>query len=680
MYKNKFDNVLGKVVSSAMLRRERKRKLKVHVRTGDRKGAGTDSNVYLLIKDKIGNRSEEFKLDHWWRNDLERGTTDSFDINVDINFGIVNQIELHRDTSGIGDAWYLDIIIIEDKDRIATFPVHRWIHPYRKYCINEYDSVPPQFDSNKCQRFEELTSKRQIYQYTTHIKDGPAQIKTLPDDEMFSFEYVSDMLFNKVKLQISSSLTQLTTGRWKSLNDLKNVYKFNLEEPHSLQWWTEDYWFGLQKIQGTNPVLIKLCKNIPDNFEIEPSMVEPFLEGLSLNDALEENRIFIIDLEVLQNIDTVENTVLCSPLALFYLNNSGNLMPIAIQLFQEKGPDNPVFLPSDPPYTWLLAKLYFNNADAIFHQSCTHLGLTHLLMEGVVICTHRHLSPSHPLFRLMSPHFLYLLAINSRGLEKLISPGGWVDKTMSTGCKGMFQLIKKCFKRWKMDVNGILPNEFASRGVNDPEILHYYPYRDDATALYNSIKKYVSKIVYHYYENSESIIEDWELQKWREELTKDKAEGGVGLKGIPGNQGFTQVDEIVDVVTSIIAICSINHSAANFLQFDEYAFPPNYPAILYGEPPRDKTPLTEEDILNHLPDKSVTLDIIIITRLLSMKGTNSLGDFEVQYLYDPVSIEAVEELKKDLEEISKRISERNAKVKHPYHWLDPKNVPNSISI
>ncbi|XP_023237599.1 arachidonate 5-lipoxygenase-like [Centruroides sculpturatus] len=176
MYKNKFDNVLGKVVSSAMLRRERKRKLKVHVRTGDRKGAGTDSNVYLSIKDKIGNRSEEFKLDHWWRNDLERGTTDSFDINVDINFGIVNQIELHRDTSGIGDAWYLDIIIIEDKDRIATFPVHRWIHPYRKYCINEYDSVLPQFDSNKCQRSKELTSKRQIYQYTTHIKDGPAQV------------------------------------------------------------------------------------------------------------------------------------------------------------------------------------------------------------------------------------------------------------------------------------------------------------------------------------------------------------------------------------------------------------------------------------------------------------------------------------------------------------------------
>lgn len=587
---------------------------------------------------------------------------------------------MHRDDSGLGDAWYLEKIVIEDKASLIIFPVHRWIEPYRKYCLHEYDCILPQFDSHQQQRLNELNNKRQTYQYAIHIADGPVQIKTLPDDEKFSGEYLFDIILSKVKLKIGSSLANLTSGRWKSLNDLKNVYKFNLDEPHSINWWTEDFWFGLQRIQGTNPVLIKLCQNIPNNFDVKPSMIEPFLEGLSMEKALQNKRLFIIDLEILQDIYTVKDTVLCSPLALFYLNNGGNLMPIAIQLFQEKGPNNPIFLPSDPPYTWLMAKMYFNNSDAIYHQSSTHLGLTHLLMEGVVVCTHRNLSPSHPPFRLMSPHFLYLLAINSRGLEKLISPGGWVDKTMTTGRDGMFQLIKKSMKRWRMDMNGILPNEISNRRVDDPKVLPYYPYRDDSTAIYNAIRKYVSKIICHYYGNPESITEDWELQQWREELEKENEDGGVGIKGIPGSKGFTQVDEIVDVITSIISICSINHSAANFLQYNEYAFPPNYPGILYGEPPRDKTPLTEEDILNHLPDKNVTLDIITITNLLSSKGTKSLGDFEVQYLYDPVSITAAEEFRKDLEAISKSIEERNANVKYPYPWLNPNNVPNSISI
>lgn len=44
-----------------------------------------------------------------------------------------------------------------------------------------------------------------------------------------------------------------------------------------------------------------------------------------------------------------------------------------------------------------------------------------------------------------------------------------------------------------------------------------------------------------------------------------------------------------------------------------------------------------------LPDKRMTLDIMVITKLLSSRGTNSLGDFEMQYLYDPVGVRAAEE-------------------------------------
>lgn len=54
-------------------------------------------------------------------------------------------------------------------------------------------------------------------------------------------------------------------------------------------------------------------------------------------------------------------------------------------------------------------------------------------------------------------------------------------------------------------------------------------------------------------------------------------------------------------------------------------------------------PLTEDDIVALLPSKQVTLDSMIITKLLSSKGTNSLGDFEVQYMYEPFAVNAAHE-------------------------------------
>jgi hypothetical protein len=65
---------------------------------------------------------------------------------------------------------------------------------------------------------------------------------------------------------------------------------------------------------------------------------------------------------------------LVAPICLFYLNKKDELLPIAIQLFQEKSVTNPVYFPNDPPLTWLLAKMFFNMGDAQEHQSCTHLG------------------------------------------------------------------------------------------------------------------------------------------------------------------------------------------------------------------------------------------------------------------------------------------------------------------
>ncbi|KAH3775251.1 hypothetical protein DPMN_176651 [Dreissena polymorpha] len=64
--------------------------------------------------------------------------------------------------------------------------------------------------------------------------------------------------------------------------------------------------------------------------------------------------------------------------------------------------------------------MWFNNANVCVHQANTHLGFTHIVMEGFVIAVHRHLSQSHPVFKLLAPHFLYLIAINERGVGALL--------------------------------------------------------------------------------------------------------------------------------------------------------------------------------------------------------------------------------------------------------------------
>ena len=80
-----------------------------------------------------------------------------------------------------------------------------------------------------------------------------------------------------------------------------------------------------------------------------------------------------------------------------------------------------------------------------------------------------------------------------------MNPGGWVDECMTQGVEGIFELMIRGFDQWTFDKHSCPESNLKSRGVLDPEILPYYPYRDDAIPLHNAIKNYVRKVVEHYY-------------------------------------------------------------------------------------------------------------------------------------------------------------------------------------
>ncbi|KAH3691609.1 hypothetical protein DPMN_190963 [Dreissena polymorpha] len=78
-------------------------------------------------------------------------------------------------------------------------------------------------------------------------------------------------------------------------------------------------------------------------------------------------------------------------------------------------------------------------------------------MEGFEVSVHRHLSQSHPMFKLLLPHFVYLMTINELAVGTLLKKGGFIDTVMSIGTKGAFELIRRYRTKWRLNVEGTLP-------------------------------------------------------------------------------------------------------------------------------------------------------------------------------------------------------------------------------
>ncbi|XP_059160839.1 polyunsaturated fatty acid 5-lipoxygenase-like [Physella acuta] len=668
----------------------------VVIYTGNRDLAGTNAHIYIKLYDEHNNSTPAIHLDNPIVNDFERGSIDSFKLGSNDTSALVKsskvlKIELWRDNHGIGAEWFVEKVEVQNKQTNETFvfPVFRWVRADVHYTIQHLDTDLPQCvpADIEAQRKSELAYMKSRYEldhkFPSQYPGGPCQIKKVPLEEMFSGKDILTIGGMAVKLKATAAYTAALKCKVNSLSDLGKIYSKEFNRPERAAYWMSDEYFALQRLAGLNHSIIELVTHIPEKFPVTDDLLRPFLEGLNISQAIAQKRLYICDLHLLDGLTCKENRKLCSPIALFFVGASRKLKPVAIQLFQKPGETNPIFTPACHHMTWTLVKMWYNHADAAYHQGLTHLGFTHLLMEGFSLATHRHLSISHPMYKILAPHFLNLHAINSLALSELLADGGWVDKTMNYGNKGMYELMLRGYKVWSLDHHGILHNDLKRRGVVDPEALPDYHYRDDAILLYDAISDYVKGYIDLYYTSQQSLMDDYEIQNWVEELAKERSgsHGGIGILGLPGNGSLTSLDQLKDIVTCVIYISSVGHAATNFLQYDEYGFPPNFPLTLIGNPPNDPTyNASESDVVKALPDMVTIMDSLIITKILSTKSTKSLGDFEVQYIYDPRAIPLVNNFRKRMLEITQMIDTRNKDRRPSYNYLDPKYIPNSISI
>lgn len=532
----------------------------------------------------------------------------------------------------------------------------------------------------------------------------------LPPDEQFGVGFVRDRRDMTEALlsarQAASKETQLTQARARFYEVLEQHWRSRpvVVHIHERDGGLSDREFARQRLAGQNPMVLRRLQSADQPLLQSWSSLEYLLasgDRVDLGQAAIDDRLFVADYPILQNLavaDLQPGRYVGSPVALFYRTHNG-LEPLLIQL-DKGGIVTPHNASGD---AWMRAKLFVQVADVTHHELIVHLCDTHLAMEAFAIATARQLPTSHPLYRLLHPHFQFLLAINNRGNTILLGEGAAIDNLMAPTRQASIGLINRAYRSRSFQ-DFALPQNIHQRGV-ESEFLPEFPYRDDALLLWDAIHRYGTQFLQQYYPTDGSVQQDRYLQAWAAELgsslsdrplsdfpqapawlpTDAIAQAGLDLRELPDYPrvpGFpteiSSLDDLVEITTQLIFTCGPQHAAVNFSQFDYVGYAPNAPLAAYCRPDS----CTSTDQL--LPALKQDLGQIELSFALSGIRWGRLGSSDLIDFKDIGDRQVLEQFRAELVAIEQEITHRNHKrvaatgIAYPY--LLPSRIPNSINI
>ncbi|XP_060943464.1 polyunsaturated fatty acid 5-lipoxygenase isoform X4 [Limanda limanda] len=612
----------------------------VTVATGDQWFAGTDDYIYITLvgTEKCSNRT---LLDKPLYNDFERGAVDSYEVRVEENLGELVLVKIEKRKYWVQDDWYCRYITVKTSSGdYLEFPCFRWLVGDKEVVLRDGRAHLPQDDKIslvKQHRQKELDMRKKTYRWKEWQPGFPMSIdaerhRDLPRDIQFDSEKGVDFVLNYVKAIENLCVNQfmhMFQSSWTEFADFEKIFvriKNTISE-YVMQHWKEDFMFGYQFLNGCNPVVIRKCTKLPDNFPVTHEMVSSSLEReLTLDEEIKAGNVYIVDFEVLDGIkanctDPCTLQYLAAPLCLLYKNTLNKIMPIAIQLGQTPGEDTPIFLPTDAKYDWLLAKIWVRSADFQYHQNITHLLRTHLITEVFAIAMFRQLPAVHPVYKLLIPHIRFTIAINTKARDQLINEHGIFDKANATGGGGHVQLIQKATKTLTFR-SLCFPDMIKSRGMDSKEELPTYFYRDDGNSVWEATKSFLSDVVHIYYTSDETVQKDVEIQAF----IKDASSFGMqDFDHCEFPKSLKTREELAEYLTVVVFSASSQHAAVNFGQ-------------LY------------------------------------------LGTFPDEHFIEKPVKEAMEKFRTRLAEITSSIKRRNEGKKLPYYNMSPNKIPNSVAV
>ena len=245
------------------------------------------------------------------------------------------------------------------------------------------------------------------------------------------------------------------------------------------------------------------------------------------------------------------------------------------------------------------------------------------------MATMRNLPDPHPIYKLLRPHFRYTMAINTAARATLINQGGIIDQLFAIGGEGKVKLLQEVSKHYRVHWTHIVKHA-KERGVDDPEKLPGYFYRDDGIKIWRVIEGFVSGIIDEFYEADKDVKGDPELQNWANDIHENGFPNyfdGENGHGFPSQ--IVTKEELTEYCTLIIFTGSAQHASINFGQNDLYGFIPNASTSLRLPPPTKKRVADYTTLVNTLPNMTDTVNQIAVANILT------------QYSQDEVSITGI---------------------------------------
>jgi arachidonate 15-lipoxygenase len=452
-----------------------------------------------------------------------------------------------------------------------------------------------------------------------------------------------------------------------------------------------DELFALQRVAGQNPVVLRRIEwndAIEKRFPVSPAQYKSVMGADdSLQEAGADGRLYLCDYR-----DSLENTIagdfpdfcgqkfLYAPLALFALQKADRnvIKAVAIQTSQNPGPQNPVFTPEDG-WNWEIAKTIVQNAECNDSEYYRHLGLAHLLTEAFILATYRQLSQQHPLYVLLTPNFKGTLFTNSTAVKSINDEGSYLNITemiFSGTVPSTLGIAANSVHRVNYTAN-FVPNEIKSRGVDDPALLPNYPYRDDATLIWNTIHDWAANYVHLYYTTDDDVLGDYELQNWVLEVS---SQHGGRIQGVGEDGRISTIEYLIDCVTAVIFVASAHHALTNFPLEDWEIYSPGWPGAIYKPAPTSSEPATREQWLRYLAPLNMALLQQALGFTVGGVYYTQLGEYPICQFNDPRVRGPLATFQQELRRAEQIIRDRNTTRPLPYPYLLPSRIPASTNI